>query len=75
MFYLHSATSLALALLAGTALGLPQGAPHERALLPTVKLDSGTFTGTSLLGVSRFLGIPFALPPYAAIFPLRAFGR
>ncbi|KAK7459575.1 hypothetical protein VKT23_009557 [Stygiomarasmius scandens] len=30
---------------------------------PTVKLDSATVTGTTLLGVDRFLGIPFAEPP------------
>ncbi|PPQ98066.1 hypothetical protein CVT26_003292 [Gymnopilus dilepis] len=30
---------------------------------PTVKLDSGTFTGITAGGVSQFLGIPFAQPP------------
>ncbi|PPQ91064.1 hypothetical protein CVT25_014732 [Psilocybe cyanescens] len=35
-----------------------------KALLgPSVKLDSGTFTGTSLGTVSQFLGIPYAQPP------------
>ncbi|KAK7437475.1 hypothetical protein VKT23_018546 [Stygiomarasmius scandens] len=30
---------------------------------PTVTLDSATVTGATLLGVDRFLGIPFAEPP------------
>ncbi|KAK7458144.1 hypothetical protein VKT23_010052 [Stygiomarasmius scandens] len=30
---------------------------------PSVKLDSATVTGTSLQGIDRFLGIPFAEPP------------
>ena len=30
---------------------------------PTVTLDNGTFTGTTLGSVSQFLGIPFAQPP------------
>ncbi|KAF8907652.1 carotenoid ester lipase precursor [Gymnopilus junonius] len=30
---------------------------------PVVELDSGTFTGISVGGVSQFLGIPYAQPP------------
>jgi len=30
---------------------------------PTIKLDAGTFTGSSSSGVDKFLGIPFALSP------------
>lgn len=30
---------------------------------PTVQLDGGTFTGTTLGKVSKFLGIPYAKPP------------
>ena len=36
---------------------------ETRAILPTVVLDSATFTGTTDGIVSRFLGIPFAQPP------------
>lgn len=37
---------------------------HASAIGSTVKLDNGTFTGISAAGVSQFLGIPFAQPPY-----------
>ena len=35
----------------------------ERAA-PTVTLDGATFTGAAGLGVEKFLGIPFAKPPW-----------
>ncbi|KAI9454048.1 Alpha/Beta hydrolase protein [Lactarius psammicola] len=38
-------------------------APATRATRPIVKLDKGTFTGTTADGVNEFLGIPFAQPP------------
>jgi len=47
---------LAVALYSGFAVAAPLAGP-------TVKLDSATVTGTTLLGVDRFLGIPFAEPP------------
>ena len=31
---------------------------------PTVTLDNGTFTGTASGNVSRFLGVPYAQPPW-----------
>ena len=34
-----------------------------RYLATTIILDAGTFQGTDIRGVSRFLGIPYALPP------------
>lgn len=33
---------------------------------PTVTLDQGTFVGIGNGNVSRFLGIPFAKPPYVS---------
>ena len=33
-------------------------------IAPTVTLDSGTFVGVGDGTVDRFLGIPFAKPPY-----------
>ncbi|KAI9454047.1 carotenoid ester lipase precursor [Lactarius psammicola] len=38
-------------------------APAIRATRPIVKLDRGTFIGTTADGVNKFLGIPFAQPP------------
>jgi len=32
---------------------------------PTVKLGNGVFTGKTSGSVQKFLGIPFAQPPYA----------
>ncbi|KAH6918005.1 carotenoid ester lipase [Coprinopsis sp. MPI-PUGE-AT-0042] len=37
-------------------------APQPRSQ-PSVSTNGGTFVGTSLLGVDKFLGIPFAQPP------------
>lgn len=34
------------------------------SLPPTVQLDSGTFTGTLSGSTDRFLGVPYAKPPY-----------
>ena len=34
------------------------------AAAPTIQLDRGTFVGSSTGTVDKFLGIPFALPPY-----------
>ncbi|KAF5363189.1 hypothetical protein D9758_008338 [Tetrapyrgos nigripes] len=55
---LPTAVSLAVGLLGASV-------PVSAAPLagPTVKLDSATVTGTSLLGIDRFYGIPFAEPP------------
>jgi acetylcholinesterase len=39
-------------------------APAARASAPTVKLDNGTFVGTTTGNVNKWLGIPFAQPPY-----------
>jgi len=36
---------------------------------PTVKLGDATFVGANLGTAQRFLGIPFAQPPYAYITP------
>lgn len=41
---------------------LVAAAPHARSQ-PSVSTSGGTFVGTSLLGVDKFLGIPFAQPP------------
>ena len=35
---------------------------------PAVQLDNGTFVGTSDGSVDKFLGIPFAKPPYVHVF-------
>lgn len=64
MLALRSALKLALVLLAGSASAYPHGSPEARAAAPTTKLDQGTFVGKSSNGVSSFLGIPFALPPW-----------
>ena len=40
---------------------------HPRAA-PTVTLDSGTFTGSSSGGISKFLGIPFGQTTSVSIF-------
>lgn len=34
------------------------------AAVPTIQLDRGVFIGNSTGTVDKFLGIPFALPPY-----------
>lgn len=38
-------------------------APTSGDSKPTVKLDDATFVGVAGLGVSKWLGIPFAEPP------------
>jgi hypothetical protein len=46
-------------------LGIAQALVTFRdALPPTVRLDNATFVGVSNGTVSKFLGIPFAQPPY-----------
>ncbi|THH21429.1 hypothetical protein EW146_g170 [Bondarzewia mesenterica] len=57
--------SAAVALLA-CQLGLTVAMPTARATSPTVRLDNGTFVGTTSGSVSKFLGIPFAQPPMSA---------
>ena len=42
---------------------LAAAAPTKRAS-PTVTLDDGTFTGVASGKVNKWLGIPFAKPPY-----------
>ena len=54
---LKIAASTKLFLSIGLLLGV-------QAQSPTVKLDNGTFLGTSSGDVSKFLGIPFAQPPW-----------
>ena len=36
--------------------------------IPTVELDNGTFVGVRKGAINRFLGIPFAEPPY--VYPI-----
>jgi hypothetical protein len=55
--------TIALALGITLALAAPHPALEERAVAPTVVLDKGTFTGKTSGGLSKFFGIPFALPP------------
>jgi hypothetical protein len=40
---------------------IPSSATRDAA--PQVQLDSATFIGVAELGISRFLGIPYAVPP------------
>ena len=59
MIYLFS-----IALLAGyVALASAQAVKP-----PTVKLDQGTFIGVANLSIDKFLGIPFAKPPFVDIY-------
>ncbi|ETW78802.1 Esterase/lipase/thioesterase [Heterobasidion irregulare TC 32-1] len=51
------------AVLLALEAGLTVAAPTARATGPTVKLDNGTFVGTTSGSVSKFLGIPFAQSP------------
>lgn len=37
--------------------------PSSRDLGPTVQLDDATFVGVPGVGISKWLGIPFAQPP------------
>ena len=53
----------AAAVLLALEAGLTVAAPTARATGPTVKLDNGTFVGTTSGSVSKFLGIPFAQSP------------
>lgn len=59
--------SLFFAPLLSAVIAAPSPSPGPRSLVPTIKLDNGTFTGTTdaLTGTNRFLGIPFAQPPWA----------
>lgn len=48
------------------ALGVPPSAA------PTVQLDRGILTGVAEGPTNKFLGIPFAKPPYVLIPPYRS---
>lgn len=37
--------------------------PTSKRASTTIKLDDGTFTGTTTGKIDKFLGIPFAQPP------------
>jgi len=52
-----------VALASAVALAFGFAAHGSPLAVPTVQLDSATVTGTSIGGVSKFLGIPFAQPP------------
>lgn len=45
-------------------IGAALAVPMAKRASPSVQLDDGTFVGTSDGVVDRFLGIPFAKPPY-----------
>ena len=70
--YLYSAASsslmsrLSYAVVATLAfgVGLTTAVSTARATGPTVQLDNATFVGATVGSVSRFLGIPFAQPPW-----------
>lgn len=51
---------LAVFSLLSTALAAPL---NERAAAPSVTIQHGTVTGSTLLGVDSFKGIPYAQPP------------
>lgn len=52
----------------GLRFNIASATPVARAAAPTVKLDSATFTGVTSGTTSKFLGIPFAQPPYVHPF-------
>ena len=56
---------LAVSVVTGAALASP--VVRGPASSPTVRLDNGTFVGTSDGTVNSFLGIPFAKPPYVLL--------
>lgn len=64
---LRTATVIALAasLTIGNASSVLDAKKKE--LTAAITLDAGTFQGTDILGVSKFLGIPYALPPLVFI--------
>ncbi|KAI0060457.1 carotenoid ester lipase precursor, partial [Artomyces pyxidatus] len=56
-------SAVGLALLSLQASGTSTTLVTSRPTTPTVQLDAGTFIGQPSGNVSKFLGIPFALPP------------
>ena len=51
------------------AIGAAVAVPAAKRGVPSIRLDDGTFIGTSDGIVDRFLGIPFGKPPWV-IFSL-----
>ena len=48
-------------------IGAVVAVPTAKRAAPSIQLDGGTFVGTSDGIVDRFLGIPFAKPPYVVL--------
>jgi len=61
---MRSRVFLAVCLQVLSALAAPKLAND-----PSVNLGNGVFTGKTSGSVQKFLGIPFAQPPYALSFP------
>ena len=60
-------------LAASYIVAAPSSNADISSVAPTVVLDAGTFVGVGDISTHRFLGIPFAKPPYVPLYSTNRF--